>query len=137
MEAAMGLLDTLGLGGALGGALGGGLGGMLKGLLGGAESGALPALVNAVLAKTQYHDLAGLVAALEKGGLEPEVKSWLGPGTNLPVNEAQLKAVLGNAQVQDFARQLGLPVDQALKLMAQYLPDLVDKASPDGVLKNT
>jgi uncharacterized protein YidB (DUF937 family) len=39
--------------------------------------------------------------------------------------------------VQDFARQLGLPVDQALKLMAQYLPDLVDKASPDGVLKST
>jgi uncharacterized protein YidB (DUF937 family) len=128
MEAAMGLLDTLGLGG--------GLGGMLKGLLGGAESGALPALVNAVLAKTQYHDLAGLVAALEKGGLDAEVKSWLGPGTNLPVTEAQLKTVLGNAQVQDFARQLGLPVDQALKLMAQYLPDLVDKASPDGVLKN-
>jgi uncharacterized protein YidB (DUF937 family) len=127
MEAAMGLLDTLGLRG--------GLGGMLKGLLGGAESGALPTLVNAVLAKTQYHDLAGLVAALEKGGLDAEVKSWLGPGTNLPVNEAQLKAVLGNAQVQDFARQLGLPVDQALKLMAQYLPDLVDKASPDGVLK--
>jgi uncharacterized protein YidB (DUF937 family) len=124
MEAAMGLLDTLGLGG------------MLKGLLGGAESGALPALVNAVLAKTQYHDLAGLVAALEKGGLDAEVKSWLGPGTNLPVTEAQLKTVLGNAQVQDFARQLGLPVDQALKLMAQYLPDLVDKASPDGVLKN-
>jgi uncharacterized protein YidB (DUF937 family) len=128
MEAAMGLLDTLGLRG--------GLGGMLKGLLGGAESGALPTLVNAVLAKTQYHDLAGLVAALEKGGLDAEVKSWLGPGTNLPVTEAQLKTVLGNAQVQDFARQLGLPVDQALKLMAQYLPDLVDKASPDGVLKN-
>jgi uncharacterized protein YidB (DUF937 family) len=121
----MGFLDNLGLGG------------MLKGLLGGAESGALPALVNAVLAKTQYHDLAGLVAALEKGGLDAEVKSWLGPGANLPVTEQQLKAVLGNAQVQDFARQLGLPVDQALKLMAQYLPDLVDKASPDGVLKNT
>jgi uncharacterized protein YidB (DUF937 family) len=123
MEAAMGFLDNLGLGG------------MLKGLLGGAESGALPALVNAVLAKTQYHDLAGLVAALEKGGLDAEVKSWLGSGANLPVTEEQLKAVLGNAQVQDFARQLGLPVDQALKLMAQYLPELVDKASPDGVLK--
>ena len=44
-----------------------GLGDMLKSLLGQAQSSALPALINAVLAKTQYHDLNGLVAALQKG----------------------------------------------------------------------
>jgi uncharacterized protein YidB (DUF937 family) len=125
MEAEMGLLDNLGLGD------------MLKSLLGQGGSSALPALINAVLAKTQYQDLNGLVAALQKGGLDAQVKSWLGPGTNLPITEEQLKAVLGNAQVQDFARHLGLPVDQALKTMAQYLPEIVDKASPDGVLKTT
>jgi uncharacterized protein YidB (DUF937 family) len=124
MEAEMGLLDNLGLGD------------MLKSLLGQAQSSALPALINAVLAKTQYHDLNGLVAALQKGGLDAQVKSWLGPGANLPITEEQLKAVLGNAQVQDFARHLGLPVDQALKVMAQYLPEIVDKASPNGVLKS-
>ncbi|MGA8651156.1 MAG: YidB family protein [Xanthobacteraceae bacterium] len=119
----MGLLDNLGLGD------------LLKGLLGQAQSTALPALINAVLAKTQYGDLNGLVAALQKGGLDAQVKSWLGPGANLPITEEQLKAVLGNTQVQDFARHLGLPVDQALKVMAQYLPEIVDKASPNGVLK--
>jgi len=117
----MGLLDNLGLGD------------MLKSLLGQAQSGALPAMVNAVLAKTQYRDLNGLVAALQNGGLDAQVKSWLGPGANLPITEEQLKAVLGNAQVQDFARHL----DQALKVMAQYLPEIVDKASPNGVLKTT
>ena len=45
----MGLLDNLGLGD------------MLKGLLG--QSAAMPALVNSVLAKTQYRDLNGLVTA--------------------------------------------------------------------------
>ncbi len=119
----MGLLDSLGLGD------------MLKNLLGQAESGALPALINAVLAKTEYRDLNGLVAALQRGGLDEQVKSWLGPGANLPVTAEQLRAVLGNAQVQEFARQLGLPVDQALKTVAQYLPEIVDKASPNGVLK--
>ena len=69
----MGLLDNLGLGD------------MLKSLLGQAESTALPALINAVLAKTEYHDLNGLVAALQKGGLDAQVKSWLGPGANLPI----------------------------------------------------
>jgi len=119
----MGLLDSLGLGDAL------------KGALGQVEAAALPAVVNAVLAKTQYHDLNGLVAALQKGGLNAQVQSWLGPGANLPITEDQLKAVLGNAQVQDFARHLGLPVDQTLKVLAQYLPDIVDKASPNGTLK--
>jgi uncharacterized protein YidB (DUF937 family) len=123
METEMGLLDNLGLGD------------MLKSLLGQGGSSALPTLINAVLAKTEYRDLNGLVAALQKGGLDEQVKSWLGPGTNLPITAEQLKAVLGNAQVQDFARQLGLPVDQALKTMAQYLPEIVDKASPNGVLK--
>jgi len=119
----MGLLDNLGLGDAL------------KGALGQVEAAALPALINGVLAQTQYHDLNGLVAGLQKGGLNAQVQSWLGPGANLPITEDQLKAVLGNTQVQEFARHLGLPVDQTLKLMAQYLPDIIDKASPNGTLK--
>ena len=119
----MGLLDSLGLGDTLSGALGS------------IEAAAVPALINAVLAKTQFHDLNGLVAALQKGGLGPQVQSWLGNGTNIPITEDQLKQVLGNAQVQDFARHLGLPVDATLKLLAQYLPELVDKASPNGVLQ--
>ena len=112
-----------------------GLGDVLKRLLGQAESAGLPVIINNILAQTQYRDLNGLVAALQKGGLNAQVQSWLGPGANMPVSEEQLKAVLGNAQVQDFARHLGLPVDETLKTLAQYLPDIVDKASPDGTLK--
>jgi len=109
--------------------------GLLDSLKGALESEALPALLNTVLAQTQYHDLNGLVAALEKGGLGPQVQSWLGNGANMPITEDQLKAVLGNSQVQDFARHLGLPVDETLKLLAQYLPELVDKASPNGTIQ--
>jgi uncharacterized protein YidB (DUF937 family) len=117
----MGLLDGLNLGG------------VLRGALGEVEAAALPAAINAVLAKTQYRDLNGLVAALQKGGLNAQ---GLGPGANLPITEDQLKAVLGNAQAQEFARHLGLPVDATLKLLAQYLPDIVDKASPNGTLQS-
>ena len=112
------------------------LGGTLSGVLSSLQSAAVPALINAVLEKTQYHDINGLVAALEKGGLGPQVQSWLGNGGNMPITEDQLKAVLGNSQVQDFARQLGLPVDATLKILAQYLPELVDKASPNGTLQS-
>jgi uncharacterized protein YidB (DUF937 family) len=120
----MGLLDSLNLGA------------VMKGALGEVEAAALPVAINTVLAKTQYHDLNGLVAALQQGGLNAQVQSWLGPGANLPISEDQLKAVLGNAQVQEFARHLGLPVDATLKVLAQYLPEIVDKASPNGTLQS-
>jgi uncharacterized protein YidB (DUF937 family) len=113
----MGLLDELGLGGVLG------------------DGSALPGLIKTVLAQTKYRDLNGLVTALQQGGLEAEVKSWLGNGANLPLTADQLKSVLGNAQVQDLARQFGVPVDSVLKVLAQYLPNVVDQASPNGTLQ--
>jgi uncharacterized protein YidB (DUF937 family) len=109
--------------------------GLFESLKGALESEALPAMLNTVLAQTQYHDLPGLVAALEKGGLGPQVQSWLGNGQNMPITADQLKAVLGNTEIQTFARQMGLPVDEVLKLMAQYLPEIVDKASPNGAVQ--
>ena len=109
--------------------------GLFDSLKGALESEALPGMLNTVLAQTQYHDLPGLIAALEKGGLGPQVQSWLGNGQNMPITADQLKAALGNTEVQNFARQMGLPVDEVLKLMAQYLPEIVDKASPNGVLQ--
>src|ERR1700733_10749434 len=110
--------------------------GLFDSLKGALESEALPALLNTALAQTQYHDLPELVAALEKCGLGPQVQSWLGDGTNMPITADQLKAVLGNSEVQNFARQMGLPVDETLKILAQYLPEIVDKASPNGIVQH-
>jgi uncharacterized protein YidB (DUF937 family) len=116
----MGLLDSLS--------------GALKGALGQVEADAVPALVSAVLAKTNLGDLQGLVTKLQQGGLNDQVQSWLGNGANLPVTVDQLRAALGNEQVQQIARELGLPIDGALKLLAEYVPMVVDQASPNGTL---
>src|SRR5579864_5806065 len=109
--------------------------GLFDSLKGALESEALPALLNTVLAQTQYHDLNGLVTALQKGGLGPQVQSWLGNGQNMPITADQLKAVLGNAQVQEFARHLGLPVDEMLKLLSQYLKESNCRQSANGLPK--
>ncbi|MGH6671913.1 MAG: YidB family protein [Xanthobacteraceae bacterium] len=111
------------------------LGGSLKGALGQVEASAAPALINSLLAKTQFGDLNGLVAQLQQGGLQQEVQSWLGNGANMPVTADQLKAALGNSQVQEIARHLGLPVDAALNTVAQHLPNAVDQASQNGKLQ--
>jgi uncharacterized protein YidB (DUF937 family) len=53
----------------------------------------------------------------------------------MPGTADQLKAVLGNAQVQEMARHLGLPVDAALNLLSQHLPGVIDQASKNGQLQ--
>jgi uncharacterized protein YidB (DUF937 family) len=117
----MGLLDSLGS--------------ALKGVLGQVEADAVPALISAVLAKTNLGDLQGLANKLQQGGLNDQVQSWLGNGANLPVTVDQLRAALGNEQVQQIARELGLPIDDALKLLVEHLPTVVDQASPNGTIQ--
>jgi uncharacterized protein YidB (DUF937 family) len=118
-EDVMGLLDSLGLGG----------------VIGQVEAAAGPALISAVLAKTNLGDLGGIVNQLQQGGLATQVQSWLGNGQNMPVSADQLRAALGNEHVKEIAQHLGLPVDQALNLLSQHLPAMVDNASPNGVLQ--
>lgn len=116
----MGLLDSIG---------------GLRGVLGQVEAAAVPALISAALAKTNLGDLQGLVSQLQQGGLNTQVQSWLGSGTNMPISPAQLQTALGSQQARQLAEHFGLPVDQALKLLAEHLPTAVDQASPNGALQ--
>lgn len=98
------------------------------------ESGSVPGIVSAVLSRTNLGNLNGLVAELQRGGLGRQVASWLGNGPNLPLTAEQLRTALGNEHVQQLARELGLPADEALKILSEHLPTTVDKASPNGSL---
>ena len=111
------------------------LSGQFGGIAGQVAAAAAPALISAALAKTNLGDLQGLVSKLQQGGLQDQVNSWLGNGTNLPVTPDQLRAALGNEQVRQLADHFGIPVDQALKLLSEHVPAVVDQASPNGVLQ--
>ncbi len=111
------------------------LGGALKGALNQAQAAA-PGLIASALASSNLGNLQGLVTQLQQGGLDQQVKSWLGSGANLPVSAEQIRAALGNEQVRHLAGQLGLPVDQTLDFLSQHLPAVVDQASPNGTLES-
>jgi uncharacterized protein YidB (DUF937 family) len=100
----------------------------------GLAAGAFPNSLSRMLASAGAGDLTGLVERLRSGGLEDQVKSWLGSGANLPVTAEQLREVLGEGRVQELARQLGLPADRIMDILAQHLPEAVDQASPNGTL---
>ena len=76
------------------------LGGALKGVLGQAGAAAAPGLISAALAKTNLGDMQGLVGQLQQSGLGEQVQSWLGNGANMSVSPEQIRAALGNDQVQ-------------------------------------
>jgi uncharacterized protein YidB (DUF937 family) len=109
------------------------IGGALKGIVGQVEGAAGPALLSAVLAKTEG-GMGGLVAQLQSAGLGDQVKSWLGDGANLPVSIDQLKSAINLEQITKIAQELHLPVDGVLKVLADHLPAAVDHASPNGEL---
>lgn len=104
------------------------------GMLGQIESAALPAVISAALAKTSFGNLQGLVAQLQQAGLGQQVQSWLGSGSNMPVTADQLRTALQSDQVKQLAGHFGVDPDAVLNLLAQHLPNIVDKASPNGTL---
>jgi uncharacterized protein YidB (DUF937 family) len=83
----------------------------------------------------QQGGLGGLVQKLQNGGLRDVAASWVGTGENLPVSAEALQQVLGNEQISQIAAKLGLSPDQAAGSLAQLLPQVVDKLTPNGSIE--
>lgn len=110
-------------------------GGSLKGVIGSLAAAEGPAVLSALLAKTNLGNLQGLVDELQQNGLGDQVKSWLSNGQNMQISPDQIRAALGSDQVKQIAQHLGVPVDEALKMLADHLPGVVDQASPNGKIQ--
>jgi uncharacterized protein YidB (DUF937 family) len=106
------------------------------GALAGGQGGGNNGLVDVVmqLINNQPGGLGGLVQSFQQGGLAEVVNSWVSTGQNLPVSAEQLQAVLGGGQLQNIAAQLGVSPEQASGSLAELLPQVVDKLTPDGQL---
>ena len=139
----MGLLDAL-IGNVLGSALGGGnqrqdpLGSVLGGLAGGnqAQSGNL--LLQLALSMLQQNGgLEGVLNKFRQGGLAQHADSWVSTGQNMNISADQLQQVFGSSAISDLASQLGMPEDQAGSAMAQLLPDVINRLTPEGQVPET
>lgn len=102
------------------------LSGLLSGGAEGGAGGALQALLQ------QQGGLSGLLEQFQQGGLGELVSSWVGQGGNLPVSADQIQQVLGSEQLSGLAEKFGLEQGQLSQLVAEHLPGLVDKLTPNG-----
>jgi uncharacterized protein YidB (DUF937 family) len=110
----VGLFDKV-VGAVSGGGEGGGLAQLLMGALANHEGG-----INGVVEKFQSAGLGGVLA------------SWVGTGENQPITPAALETVFSPEMIQGLADKTGLPVQQLLHEVSQYLPQLVDNLTPNG-----
>jgi uncharacterized protein YidB (DUF937 family) len=76
--------------------------------------------------------VAGLVQSFHEKGLGEVASSWVGNGQNLPVSADQIQQVLGGEQVKQLAAKAGISPDVAGSSLAQLLPTLIDKLTPNG-----
>ncbi len=116
------------------------LGEVLKNALGGnvpaQQQSQLPDIFGQILKNTDMGSIGGILKQFQQGGLEKQIGSWLGNGQNLPVTPTQIREALGNEQVKQIAQKLGIPVEDALKLLTQFFPEAVNQASPNGELED-
>lgn len=90
-----------------------------------------------ILESAGFGNLTGLVKQLSAGGLDQHVQSWIGPGENMAVKSDQLRGALGDQHVQNISQQSGVPAERLLQILAQYLPSVIDQASPNGKLQDS
>ncbi len=146
----MGLLDqVLGAAGAAMGGQGqqhqGGLAGVLAGLTGGSGGGTggglaglgglaalLPVVAGMLGNDNQQGGLGGLLEKFNQAGLGDVAKSWVGTGENAPISGDQLSNVLGGDMMSELAAKLGMSQGDAAGGLAQMLPGLIDKLTPQG-----
>lgn len=116
----MGMLDGL-LGSALGGLLGGG-----------AQQQQSPMLQMALQVLQQNGGIAGVLDKFRQAGYANQADSWQGTGENVPIAGNALQEVLGSGSIGQIAQQLGMSHGEAAGGLAQVLPQLIDKFTPNG-----
>ena len=99
------------------------------------EANPLMGILGGLLA--QSGGLQGLANKFSQKGEGDAFSSWVGMGENQPVSSDQIQKVLGSEQVNALAAKMGVDPAQASHFLAEYLPKIVDKLTPEGKVDPT
>lgn len=83
----------------------------------------------------QNGGLEGILAKFNEAGFAEQTASWVSQGNNLPISAEQIIEVLGRDSIAGIAQKLTMsPSDISVKI-AEYLPQAIDKMTPNGKLE--
>jgi uncharacterized protein YidB (DUF937 family) len=118
----MGLLDSV-------------IGAVASNMGGGGQQSGLMNVVMGMLANQQGGQgggLGSLVSLFQEKGAGDLMSSWVGTGQNMPISADQLTSILGSDKIGAIASQLGMSQGDASGALANLLPQVIDKLTPDG-----
>jgi uncharacterized protein YidB (DUF937 family) len=98
----------------------GGLGQIMKLFGGGGNSGG------------GNNGLQGMMSQLTSNGMADQVQSWVGQGQNQPVSGDQIRQAVDPALLNRIAEQSHQTPQQVSDEVAQVLPEMINKATPEG-----
>lgn len=105
----------------------GGIGDLLRGGLGGLLAGGAAGSV-------LTGGLNDLLKQFQQNGHGDAVDSWVGTGPNKTIAPKQLGQALGSDQISALSSQTGMSRDELLDALSHYLPQVVDRLTPQGRL---
>ena len=114
------------------GTLDGLVGNVLGGMLGGTGAQQNPLLQVALRLLQQNGGISGVLDKFRQGGFADHADSWQSTGQNMPISGSALQEVLGSGAIGQVAQQLGMSHGDAAGGLAQVLPQLIDKFTPEG-----
>lgn len=104
--------------------------GAVTGKSDGTEASPLVGILGGLLA--QSGGLQGLMAKFSQAGMGDVFSKWVSTGPNPPISADQIQQVLGSEQIQGLAAKLGIDPKRASEVLAEHLPTVVDRLTPQG-----
>ncbi len=80
----------------------------------------------------QNGGLNGILDKFKEGGLGEAAASWVGKGENMSISADQISSVLGNGAIAEMAAKFGINPETLSAQIAEHLPTVIDKLTPDG-----
>jgi uncharacterized protein YidB (DUF937 family) len=111
--------------------------GLLQGLAGGqggSGSAGLEQALFRMLGQGGTEGLSGLAQNFQTQGLGDIFSSWVSTGENKTIQPQQLQGALGPDILRQLAGGSGMSLPAVLPLLAQLLPVVIDKLTPQGQL---
>jgi uncharacterized protein YidB (DUF937 family) len=94
--------------------------------------GNLTTAIGELVGGAQGQGLGTLVDQFKAHGLDGVVHSWIGTGANQPITAEQITKVIGADKVNMIASMLKVPPETVSAKLAEYLPQVVDRLTPNG-----
>ena len=97
----------------------------------GEQSGLIESIMGMVTNK-ESSGLEGLLNSFKEKGLGDIISSWVSTGENQPISADQIQEGVGKEQIQQIADKIGTSPDAVKSKLAELLPDIIDKLTPEG-----